>query len=294
MTTKPSALITGANRGLGFATAGDLAKLGFNVYLTARDANSGEAAAARIRAAQPRAQVQHLILDLTSFASIRACAEAFNQQSPSLDLLVLNAGLMAPQPNPVLTGEGFELTFATNHIGHFLLTHLLLDAVKAAAPSRIVVVSSAMHRKGLGMGPGPDFDWDNLKAEKSFHPVVAYRNSKLANLWFTRELAARLAPHNVTVTALSPGFVPATIAVKQKSALSRFMFRQVWARMPFARSIDQAVATIRHAATADLATGSYIEDCKLGIQSDEAKDAAQAARLWRESLTWCGIAQFGA
>jgi NAD(P)-dependent dehydrogenase (short-subunit alcohol dehydrogenase family) len=234
------ALITGGNRGLGLATAKRLAALGYEVLITARKAEQGEAAAASIRAEVPGAEVRPMVLDLASFASIRAFAGAFHALGIPLHLLIANAGLTTSTVRDLaFTEDGIEAALGTNHVGHFLLTHLVLRDLERAAPSRIVVVSSLMHRKEVGPKPGPDFDYDNLKGEKSFHPLTAYRNSKLANLWFAAELARRLRGEGVTVLSVSPGFVPETHVPNVGSAVQRFLFRWVLPRMPFARTLAQ-------------------------------------------------------
>ncbi len=294
MAAERVAIVTGGNRGLGIATVEKLARRGFHVVLTAR--KDGEAAAAAVKARVPDARVQSLPLDLASFASIRAFADAFHRLGLPLHLLVNNAGLMNTDPVPARTAEGFELTLGTNHLGHFLLTHLLLGDLERSAPSRVVVLSSAMHRKGVGPGPGPDFDYDNLNAEKSFHPTVAYRNSKLANVWFVRELARRLKGKDVAVLAVNPGWVPATIAETQASPLQRFLFRRVYPLFPFTRTVDQAADNTVYAATdpaLQAQSGGYFEDQHPGIVSDEAQDDAKARRLWEASCGWCGIDSFG-
>lgn len=291
------ALITGGSRGLGYVTARKLAAVGFEVVLTARKAAEAEAAAAQIRQQVPGSQVRGLSLDLTSSASIRGCASSFQALGLPLHVLVNNAGLMTTDTRPVMTAEGFELTLATNHLGHFLLTHLLLGDLERAAPSRVVVVSSAMHRKGVGPGPGPDFDYDNLKAEKGFHPMVAYRNSKLANLWFAFELDRCLRGKNVAVLAVSPGWVPETQADQQASGFQRFLFRHVLPRLPIARTVEQgADNTVFVATEPSLQTqgGGFFEDRRPGVTSDEARTEQQAKRLWDASCAWCGISKYGA
>jgi NAD(P)-dependent dehydrogenase (short-subunit alcohol dehydrogenase family) len=133
----------------------------------------------------------------------------------------------------------------------------------------------------VGPGPGPDFDYDNLNAEKSFHPTVAYRNSKLANVWFVRELARRLKGKDVAVLAVNPGWVPATIAETQASPLQRFLFRRVYPLFPFTRTVDQAADNTVYAATdpaLQAQSGGYFEDQHPGIVSDEAQDDAKARR----------------
>lgn len=288
------AIVTGGNRGLGFATVVKLAQRGFRVILTAR--RDGEAAVARVKAQVPEAKAQSLPLDLASFASIRAFVDAFHALGLPLHLLVNNAGLMAVDPKLHRTAEGFESTLGANHVGHFLLTHLLFADLEKAAPSRIVVLSSAMHRKGLGPGAGPDFDYDNLSGEKGFDPMVAYRNSKLANLWFTRELARRAKGRGVAVVAVNPGWVPQTIAETRPTAFQRFMFRHVYPRFPFARTVDAATDNTVFAATEPSLqeqSGGYYEDQRPGVVSEEGIDEAKARRLWEASCGWCGIATFG-
>lgn len=291
------ALVTGGNRGLGFETARKLAARGFHVILTARKEAEGEAAVASILAAHPSARAQSLVLDLASLASVRACADAFHALHLPLNLLVNNAGVMRTDTRPAFTEDGFERTLGTNHVGPFLLTHLLMPDLVEAAPSRIVVVSSAMHRAGQGPGPGPDFDYGNLKAEKSFHPVAAYRNSKLANLWFVSELAPRAAKQNVCVVAVSPGWVPETQAGQQSSGVARFLFRRVLPHLPFCRTVAEGSDNTVFAATdpaVQSSSGTFYEDRKPGVLSDEAKDAALARRAWEATCSWAGVREWGA
>ena len=293
---KKTALVTGGTRGLGLVAARKLAERGFDLFITARQAADGDRAAAELRGRVPGASVEVLPLDLTAFASIRDCAARFLATGRPLHALVQNAGLMTQDRTVRLTSEGFELTLGTNHVGHFLLCHLLLPVVRRSAPARIVVVASQMHRAGVGQGPGPDFDYANLRGERSFDPVVAYRNSKLANLWFTFELARRLEGTGVTVNAVCPGFVPATIADRMPGLLRRLVFRYVLPRMKFARTPEQGGEnTARTAADPALegVTGKFFTDLKEAEASDDARDPAQAARLWAETCRWCGIEKFG-
>jgi NAD(P)-dependent dehydrogenase (short-subunit alcohol dehydrogenase family) len=291
MSTKV-ALVTGGSRGLGFETARKLALAGYHVVLTARSREKADQAAAKIRALVPGAEVVGLPLDLASFASIHAFADAFHALGLPLHLLVDNAGFLGTEPKPSFTAEGFESTFGTNHLGHFLLTHLLVPDLVAAAPSRVVVVSSGMHKPGVGPGPGPDFDYENLKAEKGFDPHVAYRNSKLANLWFAAELDRRLHDKGVTVVAVSPGWVPETQAKHMRSGFQRFLFRNVLPHLPFARTLKQGSDNTVFAAT-DGHVGeescAYYEDQKPGERTAEALDEAKAKQLWEQSLSLCHI-----
>lgn len=294
--SRMTAIVTGGGRGLGLVTARKMAAEGYRVVLTVRQKRSGDEARKALLAAVPGAEVEVMELDLASFDSIRAFAAAFLASGQPLHRLIHNAGLLGMQATPSLSPEGFELTFATNYVGVFLLTHLLLPALREHAPARIVIVSSSMHMPGLGRGPGPDFDYENLRAERSFHPVTAYRNSKLATMWFTYELARRLEGTGVTVNAVCPGFVPETIAATRPSAWDRFFFRRILPLFPFARSAEQGAGNTVHAATArelEGVSGKFIRDRKLAASSAESYDEQKARRLWDASMEWCGLRAFG-
>ena len=187
------AMITGGNSGIGFAVALKLAARGIGVMLASRNQQASAQAMARIRAVHPSAVVESIPLDLSSFASVRQCASAFQSKGYPLHILINNAGGSVPGRQASFTVDGFELTFGTNHLGHFLLTALLLEDLKRSAPARVITVSSQLHDPAYAGGPAPDFDYDNLKGEKYYQPQVFYRNSKLANLWFAYELQRRLA-----------------------------------------------------------------------------------------------------
>ncbi len=193
------ALITGANSGVGFHAALELARAGARVLLGCRSRDKATAARLRILAQVPDAQLEPAILDLASLASIRAFAQSFLDRSRPLDLLINNAGVMA-LPTRQLTADGFELQIGTNHLGHFALTGLLLPAIIAAPAARIVTVSSIAHRGG-------SIRLHDLNWTRDYKPWPAYRQSKLANLFFAFELARRLqATHpKVASIAVHPG-----------------------------------------------------------------------------------------
>lgn len=243
------AMITGGNSGIGLATASKLAGQGFHVILASRNQQKSTQAIARIRSGNPDASVESIPLDLASFSAVRQCAVEFQAKGIPLHVLINNAGGSNPGKQASFTADGFEMTFGTNHLGHFLLTNLLLEDLKHSAPARVVTVSSQLHIPGYGYGPAPDFDYDNLKREKYYDPQVFYKNSKLANMWFTYELQRRLAATGVTSNAVCPGFVPEAIGNLRKSPISRFFYRQLLARMPFARSVEQASDSYLFTAT---------------------------------------------
>ena len=200
------AIVTGANTGLGFEVVRALAAQGLNTVMACRNMERGERARARIAAESPSAQLEVMELDLSSLDSVRRFAEAFlKARKGRLDLLINNAGVMATPPSK--TADGFELQFGTNHLGHFLLTGLLLDAVTGTDGSRVVTVSSIAHKRGV-------LDFDDLQSEKDYDAWVAYRQSKLANLMFTFELQRRLekAGHKTLSLGAHPGVARTELA----------------------------------------------------------------------------------
>ena len=286
------AMITGGNSGIGFATANKLASKGFSVILASRNQQASAQAIARIHVDDPNVVVESIPLDLSSFASVRQCVSVFQDRSYPLHVLINNAGGSVPGKQASFTVDGFELTFGTNHLGHFLLTNLLLEDLKRSAPARVITVSSELHNPAHAGGPAPDFDYDNLKGEKYYNPQVFYRNSKLANMWFAYELQRRLAGSSVTSNAVCPGFVPAAIAARRKSPIQKFFYAQIMARMPFARSLEQASNSYIFAATDPALEGiggKFIVDGKEKRSSDDSYDEEKARFLWEMSREWCGI-----
>ena len=195
--TGRTAVITGANTGLGYETAAALAAKGAHVVLAVRNIEKGKEAAHRIEQANPGASVAVQELDLSSLESIRSAAEELRSKYDSIDLLINNAGVMMTPKST--TKDGFELQFGTNHLGHFAFTNLLLDRVLAAPGSRIVTVSSTGHRFVRGIR------FDDLQWERDYNRVRAYGQAKLANLLFTYELQRRLKGTDTIAVAAHPG-----------------------------------------------------------------------------------------
>src|SRR3954463_577386 len=196
--TGRTAVVTGANTGLGYETAAALAAKGAHVVLAVRNTDKGQAAADLISRRSPGASVAVQELDLTSLASIRAAAEDIRAAHDSIDLLINNAGVMFTPRST--TKDGFELQFGTNHLGHFAFTGLLLDHIVAAPGSRVVTVSSVGHRFARN-----GIRFDDLQWEKDYSRVGAYGQAKLANLMFTYELQRRLQGTNTIAAAAHPG-----------------------------------------------------------------------------------------
>jgi retinol dehydrogenase 12 len=191
-------IITGANSGIGKETAIDLARRGGKVYIACRDTKRGEDALSDIKDKSGSVNVHFLQLDLASMASIHEFSKKFHELEAQLHVLINNAGVMACPK--AMTKDGFEMQIGTNHMGHFLLTNLLLDLLKQTAPSRVINVSSLFHWYGR-------INKDDLNSEKSYWRWIAYGQSKIANILFTRELARRLEGTGVTANSLHPGAV---------------------------------------------------------------------------------------
>ena len=269
------ALVTGANTGIGRVTARELARQGAHVFIACRSAERAQPALEEIRAAAGSEHIELLPLDLGDFASVRECAQAFLARRLPLHLLINNAGLGSALG---MTASGFELAFGVNHMGHFLLTQLLLDRIKESAPARIVTVSSKGHRRARGI------DWEAVRRpSKGPTGLPEYCVSKLANVLFSAELARRLAGTGVTTYSLHPGVVASDV------------WRHVpWPLRPLIKlamiSPDEGAATTLYCATSAQAsgeTGLYYDDCRPKAPSRLAQDAALAAELWRRSEAWC-------
>jgi NAD(P)-dependent dehydrogenase (short-subunit alcohol dehydrogenase family) len=272
------AIVTGANTGIGKATALGLAKQGATVVLGCRNVAKGEAARAEIQAESGNDKVRMLQLDLADTFSIRAFAAAVRSQFPRLDILINNAGLMTR--NRSTTAQGIETTFGVNHLGTFLLTLELLPLLEASRPSRVVVVASDLHYKAR-------IDWEDLGAERhSFSGSTAYNQSKLANVLFTKALARRLEGKGVTVNAVHPGVVTTEI-VREYPKLLVKVFQL------FTISPEKGARTSIHVATSpelENVSGSYFAASKEKPASKEASDEATQERMWAVSEQLLGLA----
>jgi retinol dehydrogenase 12 len=270
------ALITGANTGIGLVTARELCRQGYQVFIACRSVQTGQAAMAAIRAAVPGAQIELLSLDLGSLDSVRQCATGFLSRGLPLHLLINNAGLAGARG---LTQSGFELAFGTNHVGHFLLTQLLLDRIKSSAPARIVTVASRAHYRV----PAPGFDWSALRQPTRTRTALAeYGVSKLANVLFSAELARRLAGSGVTTYSLHPGVVASDVWRAVPGPLRWLIKRGM------ITTEEGALTTLYCATSPDCAnqTGLYYDKCQARTPSELGRDAALAAELWRRTEDW--------
>ena len=274
-------LVTGANTGIGKATAEALAGAGATVVMTARDETRGLAARDAVRSTTGNDDVHVMDLDLASFNSVRGFAERFRAAHPELHVLVNNAGVMVSERRE--SADGNELTLQVNHLGPFLLTMLLREPLAAADGARIVNVSSDMHTRARN-----GIDFDDLQLKRHFNSSYAYGRTKLANILFTRELARRWADTGIDTTALHPGFVRSGFG--QDGDLRGWQGIALRAMRPFAIGVEQGAATSVYVATApELAgvTGGFWAKCAPAEPSRAAHDDDAAARLWEvsEALT---------
>ena len=267
-------VITGASAGIGLATAKDLAARGADLVLANRSREKSEPVIAELRRLAGHDRVEFVALDLGNLASVRAAGAQLAARPGPIHVLINNAGIGGPRGQTV---DGFELAFGTNHLGHFLLTTLLLDKLQKSAPARIIHVSSQAHYQTRGI------HWERLqRATRSITALSEYADSKLANVLFSNELARRLEGSGVTSNSLHPGVIASDI----------------WKRLPgplrviakaFMKSTDDGARTTLLLATApELAavSGRYYDDCREKTASRAARDASLAADLWRRSEAW--------
>ena len=281
--TGRTVVITGGNSGIGKATAHALARLGARVVITARHAERGATAVTEIRRGSGNDAVECVPLDLASLASVRVCAAQLLDRLDEIHVLDLNAGGVLSRRTE--TEDGFETQFQANHLGHFLLSQLLLDRLRHSAPARIVVLSSWGHTQARG---GLDFD-DLQWVARPYRGSLVYSATKLMNLYFTFELARRLADTDVTVNAMHPGYVASGFAM---SGDTKWLRLGIMVSRPFARSPEKGARTAVWLAASDEVkgiTGKYFVDCRAKEPSADALDADKARRLWEVSVELAGI-----
>lgn len=270
-------LVTGSNSGIGKVTATALAKMGATVLMGVRNREKGEAARRDVQAQSGSSKVELVLGDVSSLASVRAMAADVLQRTQRLDVLVNNAGLILGDRR--VSVDGYELTFATNHLGPFLLTTLLLDRLKATGNARVVNVSSMAHMRAFrGMR------FDDLQAERGYSSMETYGRSKLANILFTRELAKRLAGSGVTTNSLHPGLVATKFAGEGDAP---GLFGWFYEAMPFIMLTPErgATASIHLASSPNVAdvSGKFFVGRKPAWCAPWARNDAAAARLWEVS-----------
>jgi len=277
------AVVTGGSAGLGAETARVLAAKGARVIMGVRDLDKGEGVVGRIRARHPGAQIEVQRLDLASLAMVRRFAQGTRTRLTRLDLLVNNAGVMAPPEGR--TEDGFELQFGTNHLGHFALAGHLMPLLEATKGARIVVLSSVAHK--FGKLDFEDLNW----RDRRFKPGRAYSDSKLANLYFATELARRLRQQGPLVTAAHPGWTATEL--QRHSPMSSALNRV------FAQGVEMgALPTLRAAFDPKARPGDYfgpggfleLHGAPVKVKpSARLRDQESAQRLWAHSEALTGV-----
>jgi NAD(P)-dependent dehydrogenase (short-subunit alcohol dehydrogenase family) len=270
-------VITGGNSGIGKEAAVSLAEMGATVVITARNAEKGADALAEIQRRSGKDAIEVMALDLADFASIRAFASELQERHDRLDVLVNNAGGILSER--LETAQHYEMTFGVNHLGHFLLTDLLLDRLRASAPARVINVSSFGHRFAYS-----GLDFADLQSERRYWSMDAYGKSKLANILFTRELAKRLVGTGVTANALHPGVVRTGFGGTDD--MSGIEHLTVAIGSPFYISAERGSrTTVYLASSPEVAdrTGGYYVRSREHRPSRAARDPEAAKRLWEAS-----------
>ncbi|MEA2334347.1 MAG: hypothetical protein QOG40_837 [Solirubrobacteraceae bacterium] len=283
-----TAVITGANSGIGLEAARELARAGAHVVMACRDTTKGDAAAHAIRKELPSAELEVAALDLASLDSVRAFAGRYPHER--LDLLINNAGVMAPPYTKTI--DGFELQFATNHLGHFALTGLLLDKLLATPRARVVTVSSTAHKMGR-------IDFEDLQSERSYRRWGAYGQSKLANLLFCFELDRRLQATDADLLSVAahPGYSATNLQFAATPSRIERLASVVLNRV-YAQSAERGAAPTLYAATADIPGGSFVGpdgfqemrgEPRIVKSTRAARDPETALRLWALSEQLTGV-----
>jgi retinol dehydrogenase 14 len=270
-------MVTGANSGMGKEISLGLARLGARLVMVSRDRERGESARAEVEQQTGNGTVELLVADLSSQESIRRMVKDFEGRHDRLDVLINNAGMTSATRTE--TADGLETVFATNHLGPFLLTNLLLPVLKASAPARIVTVSSGAQAMGK-------IDFDDLQSVRSYGEIRVYNASKLANILFTYELARRIEGSGVTANAVEPGFVKTNLKVPFPFSVFSFMR---------GKAVDGARPSIFLAASPEVegVSGAFFSNKGVAIKSSKITyDDGVAKRLWNVSteLTHLGSA----
>eukprot|EP01099_Mayorella_cantabrigiensis_P001847 TRINITY_DN180_c0_g1_i1.p1 TRINITY_DN180_c0_g1~~TRINITY_DN180_c0_g1_i1.p1 ORF type:complete len:338 (-),score=80.23 TRINITY_DN180_c0_g1_i1:56-964(-) len=266
------AIVTGGNAGIGFYASKRLVEHGAHVIIACRNVKKGEEGAESIKKEYGQnAKVQVLPLDLTNFSTIPKFVKSFNQLGLPLHILINNAGVMATPYNKIENNQ-FEEQFGVNHLGHFLLTNLLLDKLKASAPARVIHVSSHAHYYG-------SFNWDDINFDKGYGRFIAYGQSKLANVTFSNELADRLKGTGVTSNSLHPGAIASDL-YRNLGPVGQAVIKSTM-RTPFDGS--DTIVYLAGSEEVEGVTGKFFMDCQQAEPNPLALDPSNKKRLWELS-----------
>ncbi|GAB1601397.1 retinol dehydrogenase 13-like [Argonauta hians] len=277
-------LVTGATSGMGKAAAADFATRGARVIMACRDIAAGEKLAKRLQKSADNSNVKALHCDLSSFESVRKFAEEFKECETQLHILVNNAGvMMCPK---TLSADKFEMQFAVNYLGHFLLTHLLLDTMKASAPARIVNITAHAHQLGT-------VDFDDINHDRDYNPGHAYAQSKLAVAMFTKTMAKYLQGSQVTVNCINPGIVNTNLhrhmPFRSNAFISLCFAPFIWYVF---KKPEDGINTVMFCALDDAlenSTGKYFVECCSVNWHESTENEDVLKTLWGESLKWTNV-----
>ncbi|MGP4074790.1 SDR family oxidoreductase [Halobacillus sp. K22] len=265
-----TALVTGANSGMGLATTVDLLKKDFYVIMLCRNEQRGKEALQTAKQQSKRDHVELMLCDLGSLESIRGFAEQFHKRFSKLDVLINNAGVVTTKRTT--TADGFESMLGINHLGHFLLTNLLLEKIKSSEQGRIVTVSSGAHKAGK-------IHFDDPHLEKNFSVIKGYAQSKLANILFTRQLDDLLKNTSVKANCVHPGAVSTSLGINRDTGFGKTIHSVL---RPFFQTPAQGADTAVYLATfPDLTeSGEYFYKRKIAERSELSQDKTLAENLW--------------
>ncbi|WP_145320317.1 SDR family oxidoreductase [Paenibacillus xylanexedens] len=277
-----TAIVTGANSGMGLATTIELARQGYRVIMACRSEKRGQEALQEAVRQSGSSAIELMLCDLGSLDSIRQFARTFRECHDSLDVLVNNAGVVMVKRKE--TSDGFEQSIGINHLGHFLLTLLLIEPLKAAKQGRVVNVSSGAYKAGK-------IHFEDPHLHKGYNPIKSYAQSKLANVLFTRALARKLSGTSVTVNCLHPGAVGTSIGVDRNTGFGTRIMAFV-GKLPFFLSPEEGARTAVYLATSPEVvgiTGGYFYQQKEQQLKAHAVDDASAERFWMWSEEQVGL-----
>ena len=275
-------IITGASSGIGKQTAIELAKRGGKIYFTCSDLKKGQDTLNEIKKESKSDKIHFLQLDLASLDSVRNFSQKFHQLETQLDVLINNDGIILC--SHASTKDGFEMQLGTNYLGHFLLTNLLLDLLKAATPSRVIIISAFAHKFG-------DIRKDDLMSENSYGRFKAYFQCKLANNLFSQELAKKLEGTGVTSNSLHPGIIIPEMNTDFFGIAFLKSVYETFTGQFVKTSVEGAQTTICLAVDPELekVSGKYFNDCKEAVESNKAKDEELSLWLWKKSEELVGL-----
>lgn len=284
------AIVTGGSSGIGLNATKKLVEKGIHCIIASRNLDRVNDAVEKIKSETGRNNIEGMVLDLCDFDSVKKFVEEFKAKNLPLNLLVNNAGLMTNTKE--LTKCGMESTFVANHLGHFLLTNLLLEKLKASSPSRIVVVASTMHDPTKGPGGKVELTLDTFNFDSlAYDATTAYRFSKLANIWFAYHLNKLLEGSGVTVNCICPGFIPETGLSRDFNFVLRWFLQNVLGYFVQTRTLDYGGDCVVDAATNPEITtgGKFYVDMKESTSSERSYNLEEQQKLWDFSVKAVGM-----